>query len=661
MKIIKNRAFRAMAVGSFIATSLILWYLLRYDYVKSWNLITATTMTEEQFLVFPSSFDHDLKDFVYKNFDVLRVKGKVPVKARKSSDLRFQQDVEYHDHPITLYNSVKNIMGEVSRCTNELLHQFKVRISRAQLLQKNLQPMLAQLLDDIDSGKSHYLRTFSPFFLDSLRQSLKDGSYRLYWYKFTGSSVFLEEYGVHFVISRVVYSERKSRNSPTVSLVYAELYDVNWKEIKCTLAVPSNNVVFDSDEEVLERSQKYATLSFPQFLPIPFMHDIEGTDGKYFGPEDVHITLVKNEAGHEEPMIIYNLLHKTFKDGKPNDENDNGRNTRSMFIGFPFQFQRGKVNVDGKRQPQFDKLIYTKVEELIVKGKERQKTEKNWVPFLDIEERKKYGFDRNIYIVTNWQNFAVLKCDLQGFCESDYEQAVKLDGVGALRGGSQLINLNDIILKSGGPRARSMIPDGRQIWAGFPRAHINDCGCGSLMYRPNFAVVVRDIAPSGERFYKVSHVSSSIGFDIPVTGWDLSKPTEVCEGGSNVLLSNGISLWNVESFTAKNNKVHTKDYMTLMLSVGDYTIHAVHIEGLLDNILNFDDPALFNSSGTAVPLPEVIHEDKLVGYNADNIQCALQLLGEFCRHFAQAFREYSEVAQADLAKFIEGALIPPTL
>lgn len=649
----RTRFFRIVIMAGFLSTSLLVWYLFS---LGQFEVIDTTRFSGDNILLFPNSFRGDILDFTNENFDLLKVRDLQGIRAKRTSDLRYQQDLQYKDHVVNIYNTAKNIKGQLSRCTNELLSQLKIRISKAELMQKSIRPMLQMIIDGIDSGNDHYLRTISPFFIDNLRQSLKEKTYWKYWTKFTGSSVFLEDYGVHFSISRIVYFKNKET---LVSLVYAELYDANWKEVKYTLAVPSNDPEFESDDRIVEQKQEYTLLEFPRFIHVPFMQNEEGTEGKYFGPEDAHVTLVKNENGHEEPLLFFNLLHKSKKDVNKDDKTpeskEDSENVRSIFIAFPFQFQKGKANVEGKPEPEFNQLVYTKTFELTIPNKQREKVEKNWIPLLDSEERRQYGYDKYIYFIHRWHDLAILKCDLQGICENEFDTPQFLAAVGALRGGSQLVNVNDVIIKAGGDVARTIIPKGRQVWIGFPRAHISNCGCVTAMYRPNLAIVVRDETPDGKRVYKVSHVSSSIDFDLPVFGWDLSRPKEVCLG-PNVLLSNGISLWNVESFKKIKGKLITKDYMTLMLSIGDYTIHTLHVEGLLDIVLNLDGPSLFNNTEKSMSLPDLLVLQRLVGYNSENVECAVYALTQYCATYEQMFMDFSSSHPEEVEKFINEAI-----
>lgn len=659
MKIdMRMRALRAGVIACILTTAFILWHLHKYDHVRIFESIAHY---REKVILFPSSFDEDIDQYIAQHFDELQVKGMTAIRAKPRSDLSFQNTKSYHEHPVTVYSTAKNIAGKLFMCGEELRKKLLFRISGLQLFQQDIKPMLDTILHQVESGNNEYLRSISSFFIDNLKQDLETGVYGTKWYKFSGSSVFLKEYGLHYMISRVVYSPLDRRDDPRLSLVYAQLFDTNWNEVKSSLVVPTNNV--NNEHEVGgSKSKEFRIISFPQIVEIPFMQEIESTDGKYFGAEDAHVSLVKNEAGHEEPMLVYNLLHKNFfrnpKAGEPGEEEFLFQNTRSMFMAFPFQQQKGKVNVDGDTHPQYDEKLYIKSAELIIKGQPRAKKQKNWVPMIDMQERERYGYDKNIYIVFSWHDFAVLKCDLRGFCGNDFEMPHVLAGIGALRGGTQMVNINDLLLTAGGDHALSKIPRGRQIWAGFPRAHIDQCGCGSLMYRPNLAIIIKDIAPSGEPLYKVSHVSSSIGFDVPVLGWDLNRPLEVCDGGPNVLLSNGISLWNVESLTEHGVRWRSKDYMTLMLSMGDYTIHAVHIEGLLDLIINLDGPALFNNQRKLVFLPDLLDAEQLIGYNSENIDCAIEQLKEFCSFYPASFEEFRERQKQGLEKFMSELRIP---
>lgn len=64
------------------------------------------------------------------------------------------------------------------------------------------------------------------------------------------------------------------------------------------------------------------------------------------------------------------------------------------------------------------------------------------------------------------------------------------------------------------------LPKNRKIYIGWARAHLNKCGCGESMYRPNMVILVEDFNPEENRFYyKLSDVSEYIDFNAHVPPW----------------------------------------------------------------------------------------------------------------------------------------------
>ena len=89
--------------------------------------------------------------------------------------------------------------------------------------------------------------------------------------------------------------------------------------------------------------------------------------------------LTKNKFGDDEPVIIFNSYHRQIKD--MSTEDDNNVHTkfefyRSMFVGWLFQYQLGKLNTDGIQDSKFNNVTFNKVKELRIEGKERTSVEK---------------------------------------------------------------------------------------------------------------------------------------------------------------------------------------------------------------------------------------------------------------------------------------------
>lgn len=551
----------------------------------------------------------------------------------------------YHDHKINLFNDLGTIDSDLDQCESKLMNDITIKIDEPKSVDVSMQEILTNLLNNIGTNK--YLKELSPFFINELELQLKYNVVDHYWYRMAGSSVWLEQYQAHFMISRIIYSPDGSRNRPVLSFTYGQLFDRNWKELSNTkLVVPTNTLLKgrSANQQTLpspSEEKHYKILKFPYFLPIPFWHDYDDTEGKNYGPEDPRIILVKNKAGYDEPLIIFNSLNRKLTHFDDDEDDRILLKTefyRSMFICWPWQFQKGKANTDGFTDKVFDKNYYNKVVELKLKNLPIRKKQKNWTPFISHKAREFDGFDKNINFIYRWSNLEIIKCDIlhgTGVCSFTYRLNKNLDtgaSVGPLRGGTGLVNVNNLV----GPKfSDKFIPENREIWVGFARAHIDDCGCGNNMYRPNLVVITKDILfdertitneyneleyqETPRDVYKISYISSSISFDTPIIGWDLMQPEEVCVG-PNIFIPNGISSWVVQE-TADNE---FNDFCTLTFSLSDYTVHKINIKGLLNEILNINKKQI---------IKEVPNHDKLIGFDNNNLICALKKSTEFCYNY----------------------------
>lgn len=640
----------------------------KYAYNQGPSTVKKDTRNQ---MIFPKEFPlevTELEEYARRNFNM---SGIETCKIRKNEDSAVTLPTsKFTRHNLTVFNSDKNINLDLRKCSSKLKTTSVVEIDEARNIGVSLPEILTKFLDECETNA--YYKELAPFFIDELKLQLKHNVVEKYWYRLAGSSVWLEEYGVHFMISRILYSPKGARNQPIISLTYAQIFTKDWKELTNTKLVVPTNVVEGMDESDLIDDQRFEALSFPYFLPIPFWHDYDNIEHKYYGPEDPRILLVKNTRGYFEPLIIFNAYHRKLSKF---DDDDDERIVlrqdfyRSMFMSWPWQFQRGKENTDGGRNEEYDKKLYNKVVELRIKNLPRQNKQKNWTPFIDDKLRTIHGYDKFVNFVYRWANFEVLKCDLindSGSCSFTYrlDRRISTESlIGPLRGGTELKNINSLIKSQTNVPIEKMLPPNREIWLGFARAHLDKCGCGNNMYRPNMVVVVRDSVltkkdinnPNSEKvirdFYKISHISSSISFDIPIIGWDLESPKEVCIG-SNILIPNGISSWTIKSLEENPNTgfFESDDYMTLSLSISDFTVHTINIKGLLNQILNFEDKSLFlpieelsddetfsiNFKDLHIPDASIIDNPRknnikwLTGYNNDNVVCALDGSTNFC-------------------------------
>ncbi|EMG51018.1 putative WRY family protein 3 [Candida maltosa Xu316] len=465
----------------------------------------------------------------------------------------------------------------------------------------SLHKLLSRLYTDLQNG-DEYLKELEPIILPQLKFQLEMNVVDEFWYRFAGSSIWLDQYGVYYTISRVIYSPKGIKNQPTLSLMYAQIFDRDWNELTGELVVPTNDL--KTGDETM-----FTKIKFPSLLPIPFWHDCDNLRGNYYGPEDPRLVVIQNKQGDEEPVIVFNSYHRKleyFDDDEDEMLVRDLRFYRTMFIAYPWRFQRGKLNVEALSNKEYNRKIYTKIIELKIENMELLKTQKNWTPFVSPHDK---GYIKFVY---RWKDLEILKCDLEsGVCVFEYRMKEHLPSstkIGPFRGGTQLIEINQIY-----PGISQHFPSSTEVFIGFARTHLDDCGCGSVMYRPNLVILIKD----SQSRYKITHISSSLSLDIPITGW--GNPKNLCYD-SNVLIPYSIANWEVHEISSADNVWKTTDYTTLTLSVSDSIIYRITIRGLLQTILNFK--GIFATT---------------YEYNNDNLVCALNASIEFCYQYGEDF------------------------
>lgn len=585
---------------------------------------------DEKLAIFPSSFPNvDLNTFYHANFGNLSVPRlfRYSGRDRVSASQFVSQKVaggEFHQHPIKIFHSDAEQFDNDEKCSS-LEADIRVDVSKSQSLHVPLEKIVGRFMEE----KDDYYQDLEPLFKDVPRQ-LEEKTIDEHWWRLAGSSVWLEEYGVHFLVSRVIYSPKKVRDCPIVSMLYGQVFNEEWEELtNVELIAPTNE----------KTGGEYINLKYPNFLPVPIFYDATAEDG-WFGPEDPRIIMTKNAKGFEEPLVVFNAFHRKLEKDE-DDTSKKGMETkykyfRSMFVAWPWQFQRGKVNVEGLLNESGDDQLFTRSVELRIKGEPRAERQKNWAPFISNQDRQVYQHDKFMYFVYAWSNLQVLKCELSGipnkfsYCSYEYVTREGENSVGDLRGGTQLININHLIAheKKYLPSVASIfnnIPPSQEIWIGLARAHLTGCGCNNF-YRPNLVVVTKQ-----EGKYKISHVSSFFSLDIPMLGWWIDQPNNLC-AGNNVLIPNGISSWGFGSVKSETGDVETNDYMTLAYSVADYTVDIIHVRGLLKAILSMD-----KAPQTSVPT---------LGFNDNNADCAMKASVDFCKAYSEVHGEKKEEENA---------------
>lgn len=440
-----------------------------------------------------------------------------------------------------------------------------------------------------------------------------------HWFRFAGASVYLEEYGIYFVTTRIIYSKTKQREKPVFSMTHIEIYDRNWEELNVDMVVPA------TDDDTVG----FRKFNYPGFVRVASYNNANVNSIKNYGPEDPRILLRKNHLGHEEPVIVFNQKQRDVV--KNDGEKVNLKEHRSFFMCLPWEIQEGKSEVDPLSFKE-TRTTYTKTIELTIfddltqEFVSKKKTEKNWTPFFSMEEREKNnGVDKSIYFVYLWEYIQVLKCEIptaqalgSTVCKSVFWNKPTDNHHAYLRGGTQLVSLSSILKD---------LPEGyekvqHEVWLGFGRSHMGSCGCGVAMYRPQLTVLAKDFT---EHKYQLTHVSSFASFDLEVVPWG----EKLCQGGPNVFLPNGIAKWHSQ---VVNDRLD--DVMTLLYSMSDRTIGRIKIRGLVNELYKI---GAFKLTGEADALDNSGTTDFFKV--TSQVQCASHQSWDFCADYGKLHKE----------------------
>lgn len=575
---------------------------------QSWSVIGGstenvdeTTSSKNKTVIFSPFFDQsdDLHQYYRENLeksgrsDVLHIIQHALVVRSKVAD---SKNHNYGDNSFQVYDIARSESGDCS----DMGLEFKVKVSSS------------KKLDDIRIVAETYLQQhkldpalqeLDGFIKEDIKEQLSNNTVAKHWYKFAGSSVWLQEYGVHLMISRVMYSSHGVKRwfSIHTSLLFAQVYDEDWNELKdVELVLPDANEVVG-----------YRTMLFPCFLPMPFYHNSKFQKKRNYGAEDPRVILVGPTHGRQEPMVVYNSYHRKVRESKMTSDTEaklEFEMFRLMFMAWPFRTQRGKDHVQGYEDARFSQTTYIRAAELLIQDEPRAETLKNWTPFVSHEslEMDDQAF---MYFVTRWDSLEVIKCPLniastEGFSKCRYEfkkDEHPNEEIGPFRGGTEMLHLRSI--------APQVDLHGKDVWVGFARAHILQCGCGRKMYRPNLVVMAKE---NGN--YNLTQIGAFTSFNVAVRGWGSDSDTSQCGArDASVLLPNGISSW----FPSGDGL--EEDVLTLSVSVADDTVEIVHVRGVLDSLIK----------QTSIAAPVLSGNDTAV------MECCITGSREFCRLYGE--------------------------
>lgn len=562
---------------------------------------------------------------------------------------------------------------EKNQCDAEFdIKVNSLSVSKRTPIPADFRYILELVVREHDIYKDPYYKDIAPLIMQHVREELKMDLIKPFWFRLAGSSVWLKDHNVHFVISRFIFTDKMKKDDPLVSLTLAQIFDENWNELRdVRLVFPTNTIDDESAPTFKSGTQSFSLYRFPRILPIPFYHDYGKDDGKLFGPEDPRLMLVKNPDGYEEPLIVFNAQHFRMekKQGKRDEHGDEFSldaredlekvNYRSMFFTLPFQFQKSK-RVDLEKNKKADNKWFTKTKEIHVAGMKKETTNKNWTPMVSSTSSLSFNeYDDSILFVTQLNHLHIVRCSLYTDDSTCYRVYDSNGDVGELRGGTPFININSLVTKQYPELVHEIFPVGREVFIGIARAHLKECGCGPSFYRPNIVVITKDQASYYDHksaedrtkfFYKISHVSSSLSLEVTMEPFDPQDPKSICTR-VNALIPNGIGEWKIDTLEKVGDRWKIDDTMNLAVSVADNTVDRVYLRGVLNSVLNsYDKSTVFSPNGTAngqvINLPVLTKDGELQtvldGFNSGNVDCAMVRSRDFCAAYGEEQKGLAE-------------------
>lgn len=623
----------------------------------SGSLVQAVMSERTKTILLPAGFNipedlvrAHLKDTASVDWPILQLPSKQVLTHPPNEESEF-----ISHEPFAIYRAL-----EKGDCEKDLKHTIKnVEVSPRETVPGNFTRILEIVIEEHDKYKDPFYKYIRPIIITHIRAELKSNLVNRFWYRLSGSSVWLKDYNVHLVVSRFMLADKGERSTPKASFVLAQIFDENWNELQdVRLVFPTNTLGGEDDPTFYTDGQAFYSYRFPRILPVPFDSH---ADERNMGPEDPRLTLVRNKNGYDEPVAIFNSHYDEIKEKE--DGTKESKAFRAMFMAFPFQLTKGKRHLTEVSDQRTDKIFFTKSVELQIENIEKPKVSKNWSPMISDSEREANGgFDTSISFATNLENIEIVRCDLEtGMCGRLYKESG--DGIGPLRGGTQFVNLNSILKQQRHIPLLKLLPPGREVYFAFARAHLHKCGCGIGFYRPNMVVLVKDRArysteSNGDKveatkyFYRILYVSDYLSLHVPIDPWFVDDPYGMCEG-TNALIPNGISSWKLKSLTHREGKWIANDNLKLLFSVSDFSVDRVDFSGVLNMLLNLKDNAAFlppqSAEGTIfeqlmVNTPELTSNGKLTnpltGAGKKNIECAMESSTKFCAAFAHEQEQF---------------------
>ncbi|KAH8693980.1 hypothetical protein BGW36DRAFT_361802 [Talaromyces proteolyticus] len=397
----------------------------------------------------------------------------------KNSGSNFTTQVSYSNHEIVetivLPGFCNNgIPGKIS--CDSLRHNDSIGVEQSFHLDDDMVQIAMSMWSHPLIG-DHYGELVIPF----------DQLVKMTWSRFHGSGVWLPDYGVYLVVSRVIYSPLDG--AQIVSFLRGQIYDEEWNSLE-------NYTIHGNCNDT----------TFPRIFEIPAAWD---TKGGPVGPEDPRVIL--EEVPNAEPVIIFNM---------PLLDNPQ---RRAMWIHRPFS---------------------NFTTPLTIRNGQPARIEKNWAPFFFPEADNSLSSSSSsrppsqyLHFVYSLRPLYILKCHLlDGYCDWIFKQEVTPNQFilphqrvpVAMHGGTNFVSV---------PLANAFIQPGVNIYVGFPRTHLDGACSQGATYRPELMVMTS----MGASYFHLAYASEAIDFSNAVL--DPEALDIPCADG-RILIPNSIIRWD---------------------------------------------------------------------------------------------------------------------
>lgn len=369
-----------------------------------------------------------------------------------------QGHVDYTPIKVSGYTFKNQVATKNLQC-DSIVYDQDLDLQVSQAVDLNKPEDLKFFRDKLNELRS--LNNIYDLFFQDNEDEVEESILERKWYKFCGSAVWLDKYGVYFMVNRIAYSKKGTRNNPTISVLAGQVFDKNWIELT-------------------GKKFPFSGLEFPTILP----HYIDE------GKEAEKVIL-----GAEDPRAI---LHEYT--------NENGIRIQEPLIAF----NALSTEVDWKRAMHIYRPLHDphRIIRLSIENYAPREKEKNWAPFID---------GNNLNFVYNFP-LRILRCNINnGDCQKvsgpDFNDKSH-ENAGKLRGGTNLVEIPSQSLPK---HLRS-----RKYWFGIARSHITDCGCVGELYRPHLILISRNKKSDQ---YELNYVSDLIDFNVNPEPWTPGKTT----------------------------------------------------------------------------------------------------------------------------------------